>query len=59
MIKLFLFWIRNLFEKPKPKPGGYIHIVKKFANDRYLCVIDGRVFTISADQYKEYLMRKK
>jgi hypothetical protein len=53
MIKLFFFWIKSFFMKPKPK--DYIYLIKKFDNNKYLCVINGRVFSITENQYKNYL----
>jgi len=55
MIKVLLFRIRNFFTKPNPKPKHYVHLIHKFEDDRYLCVIDGRIYSITAEQYENYL----
>ena len=55
MIKLFWFWIKDRFTKPKPK--NYIHLIKQLEG-KYLCVINGRVYSITKKQYEEYLKKQ-
>ena len=57
MIRLFLFCIKDLFTKSKPEPKDYIHLVKKFEDGRYLCVINGMVRTVTSTEYKAFLKR--
>ena len=53
MIRLFKFWIKDLFTKYGSRER--IHLVKKLDKHRYLCVIDSMVCTIRTDEYKDYL----
>jgi hypothetical protein len=55
MIRLMIHWLKSLFNKPKPK--DYIHLVKQFENGKYLCVINGNVYSLTDNQYKEYLKK--
>jgi hypothetical protein len=52
-MRLFLFWLKNIFTKSKQK--NYIHLISKFENGKCLCVINGRVLSITSEQYKDYL----
>jgi hypothetical protein len=56
MIKLLWFW---LIGKGKNKPKGYVSLIRRMENGRYLLLVDGMVSTATEEQYEKLLNERK